>query len=1185
MVRMGVCHGYVCHGYVCHGYVCHGYVCHGYVCHGYVCHGYVCHGYVCHGYVCHGYVCHGYVCHGYVCHGYVCHGYVCHGYVCHGYVCHGYVCHGYVCHGYVCHGYVCHGYVCVMGMCVMGMFVMGMCVMGMFVMGMFVMGMFVMGMCVMGMCVMGMCVMGMFVMGMCVMGMCVMGMCVMGMFVMGMCVMGMFVMGMFVMGMFVMGMCVMGMCVMGMCVMDVDILHLSMFPTSLSPKCRYSPCVDIPPVHFPPLSPQLAKKQIDIADSLMSSDAVSSPCSPCDCPVSTTECGSFLEYIDPPPNAALWKCPVCEQHLEDPVVLQCVTLLRDIWRQVTIFIPVPGVEWMVREIKVRCPHHIPGAAGVLGDNDDDAEAGADEDEGLVVVVVEGALDDQPEPAAVPCEAVVTVGTLEAHLAGECPAQRARCPQCGRAVARAERAAHLAERCPGRRVACPKCTQPVAARELMQSETGARHLRQECPRRLRACRKGCGQRVPLADMEEHCRRDCPNKPRRIPAGVTNDDGQSCAYAATVQLLAGLRLRAPAQSRRRFGATPVLEPGPLRVDKCSCGGQLRELSAVKPAPVLVVTVDKLAGVIARAFKTGRLEREGWPSFRLVGAEAHWLPTTGHETAIFRTNDGALFDLSGTRRTEVTTSDVEEGLRLLVFVVERDVTTAATLLKAAPGQQLRRPPPSRLTTKRHCPPRLLHPPQQHHRPRQHGPAGRPREQLLAPPVDRPASPADVSPSPSDQATTNTPEEEHQDHTGAPLNHNRPRSSEDFVIFYPGAARRWTRGPSPSLRAEAESAMQTATRKAMWAKSTAERLGIRVEARRRRHTPGTPTGDTDRPATGRGGPFELYFPDGAPDGLTPAPTAVRTSREGQAWAVFSSLEDATAARAGASTRVAWSKATAARLNLPPEATSPRLPQAPSTKAASPRGIPPPRPHGDPTDLGTGGGSPTPEERPSQNCATDPPRDARTSEHSPTDKRHGLPPRPYSSFPTACPWPSSPLPMAAPFATKSGTTDKSGPVPGPPAPATTLEPATPSQCAAATSCLHLSRQAPNTPTGPPRHTSMEGKVPTLYLLSDRRRHVYVGTTVNLTHRVLQHNGLLAGGAQQTQGHRWHLLAACWGPAGADQAAGGPPAPPGLWLRLPQTRHRQTDCRGPLLPSSLASSSTVLTCILSPRSAPTSPRP
>ncbi|KAJ4452766.1 hypothetical protein PAPYR_12972 [Paratrimastix pyriformis] len=89
---------------------------------------------------------------------------------------------------------------------------------------------------------------------------------------------------------------------------------------------------------------------------------------------------------------------------------------------------------------------------------------------------------------------------------------------------------------------------------------------------------------------------------------------------------------------------------------------------------------------------------------------------------------------------------------------------------------------------------------------------------------------------------------------------------------------------------------------------------------------------------------------------------------------------------------------------------------------------------------------------------------------------------------------MAAPFATKSGTTDNH-----------------PSQCAAATSCLHLSRQAPNTPTGPPRHTSMEGKVPTLYLLSDRRRHVYVGTTVNLTHR-------------QTQGHRWHLLAACWGP-------------------------------------------------------------
>ncbi|KAJ4457701.1 putative reverse transcriptase [Paratrimastix pyriformis] len=58
----------------------------------------------------------------------------------------------------------------------------------------------------------------------------------------------------------------------------------------------------------------------------------------------------------------------------------------------------------------------------------------------------------------------------------------------------------------------------------------------------------------------------------------------------------------------------------------------------------------------------------------------------------------------------------------------------------------------------------------------------------------------------------------------------------------------------------------------------------------------------------------------------------------------------------------------------------------------------------------------------------------------------------------------------------------------------------------------------------MEGSVPTLYLLTDRRRHIYIGSTTNLTHRVLQHNGLLSGGAQQTRGHRWHLLAACWGP-------------------------------------------------------------
>ncbi|KAJ4454533.1 hypothetical protein PAPYR_10718 [Paratrimastix pyriformis] len=558
---------------------------------------------------------------------------------------------------------------------------------------------------------------------------------------------------------------------------------------------------------------------------------------------------------------------------------------------------------------------------------------------------------------------------------------------------------------------------------------------------------CSGHRPLATPEPP-----PSPQRRIPAGVTNDDGQSCAYAATVQLLAGLRLRAPGPVEASLRGTPVLEPrhaahqgpagayadaselmlavlsaarrpdlfrassrgllcarsaerrhpgrprehlpageqpGPLRVDKCSCGGQLRELSAVKPAPVLVVTVDKLAGVIARAFKTGRLEREGWPSFRLDQRRGPLRPLRDEE------------DRGG-----------------------------------PPGQQLRRPPHpvSR-------PSGTAHPGYSTHLSSTIGPdsTGRPREQLLAPPVDRPASPADVSPSPSDQATTNTPEEEHQDHTGAPLNHNRPRSSEDFVIFYPGAARRWTG----------------------------------AQARR-----------------------------------------FRTSREGQAWAVFSSLEDATAARAGASTRGlveghGGAAQPPARGDEPTTPASAFNSQPHGEKAASPRGSRRRGPTGIPLTW-------------AQVEALQPLRNARArtvrpirpgmrgpASTLPPTNAMGYPPETVFILPNSMPMAQLTLsPMAAPFATKSGTTDNQPP----------------SQCAAATSCLHLSRQAPNTPTGPPRHTSMEGKVPTLYLLSDRRRHVYVGTTVNLTHRVLQHNGLLVGGAQQTQGHRWHLLAACWGP-------------------------------------------------------------
>ncbi|KAJ4454645.1 hypothetical protein PAPYR_10588 [Paratrimastix pyriformis] len=298
---------------------------------------------------------------------------------------------------------------------------------------------------------------------------------------------------------------------------DVDLLHvhvphvpfpqMSIPPAAIPPLHRYFPCIDLPPASIFPRS-----FSTSVSTSQSHSHRLPSP-SPTSIPHPlrvgsrvwglATAASDFI-VLSGPQNAALsWNILIrppmpltgnvpfasstskirwCSNVVCDTVV-GCTLSISGIWRQVTFPIPVPGVEWMVREIKVRCPHHIPGAAGALGDNDDDAD-GAGADEGLAGVVVGGALDDQPEPAAVPCEAVVTVGTLEAHLAGECPAQRARCPQCGRAVARAERAAHLAERCPGRRVACPKCTQLVAARELMQSETGARHLRQECP-------AGCG----------------------------------------------------------------------------------------------------------------------------------------------------------------------------------------------------------------------------------------------------------------------------------------------------------------------------------------------------------------------------------------------------------------------------------------------------------------------------------------------------------------------------------------------------------------------------------------------------------------------------------------------------------------------------------------------------------------------
>ncbi|KAJ4456248.1 hypothetical protein PAPYR_8619 [Paratrimastix pyriformis] len=247
------------------------------------------------------------------------------------------------------------------------------------------------------------------------------------------------------------------------------------------------------------------------------SDSPTRTCASGGAPVS----GTLLEYVDPPTIDELWKCPVCGQHFEKPVMLRCGHNVCRRCLPADHLCPAPGcgehfdeafpnpsVQRLVQALKVRCVHtggNPPAGATVPAHTitaDQAKECGPETADTVDIP------PEVPEPDA-SCEAVVTVGTLEAHLANECPAQQFPCPQCGRRVARAQREAHLAGRCPGRQVACPKCQQTVQARELMP---GGSHLSAECPRRLRECTLGCGQMVPMADMEEHCRRDCKNKPR-------------------------------------------------------------------------------------------------------------------------------------------------------------------------------------------------------------------------------------------------------------------------------------------------------------------------------------------------------------------------------------------------------------------------------------------------------------------------------------------------------------------------------------------------------------------------------------------------------------------------------------------------------------------------------------------------
>eukprot|EP00708_Paratrimastix_pyriformis_P002711 GAFH01001464.1.p3 GENE.GAFH01001464.1~~GAFH01001464.1.p3 ORF type:complete len:316 (+),score=60.41 GAFH01001464.1:81-950(+) len=82
-----------------------------------------------------------------------------------------------------------------------------------------------------------------------------------------------------------------------------------------------------------------------------------------------------------------------------------------------------------------------------------------------------------------------------------------CPKCGMAVVRARSGDHQKYTCLKRMVPCPKCLQMV-----MVGDLPVLHLEHECPRRLRDCDQGCGLQVPMTDMEEHCRRDCKNKPQ-------------------------------------------------------------------------------------------------------------------------------------------------------------------------------------------------------------------------------------------------------------------------------------------------------------------------------------------------------------------------------------------------------------------------------------------------------------------------------------------------------------------------------------------------------------------------------------------------------------------------------------------------------------------------------------------------
>ncbi|KAJ4459913.1 hypothetical protein PAPYR_3972 [Paratrimastix pyriformis] len=155
------------------------------------------------------------------------------------------------------------------------------------------------------------------------------------------------------------------------------------------------------------------------------------------------------DYIDPPEESSIWRCPRCFSHFEHPLLLPCGHTVCESCVPADRMCPVCHTAFpverlypnltaakVVSRMRLKCPNCSQG-----------------------------------------CPAILAIPDLERHLHEHCEWRMSSCPRCQQPVIPHSLQAHECHQCPERGEPCVECGQFVALPGM------ERHRASECPKRL------------------------------------------------------------------------------------------------------------------------------------------------------------------------------------------------------------------------------------------------------------------------------------------------------------------------------------------------------------------------------------------------------------------------------------------------------------------------------------------------------------------------------------------------------------------------------------------------------------------------------------------------------------------------------------------------------------------------------